>query len=152
MVFWSGANAQTTFTSTASGGDWNVGTTWVGGTAPGSGDDVVIVNEATVKLTAATTVRNFTIDDGGIFDYDGFVLTLSGTVSPPFVSQASGDWSVSATWLGSPGTTPTIGDKVIINRDHTINLTGSIQVATLIINSGGTLDDDNTGSLRKSVV
>ncbi len=136
-----GANAATV-TSTATGGDWNVGTTWVGGVAPASGDDVVIVNGATVKLTAATTVHDFTINDGGIFDYDGNTLTLTGTVTPTFVSRASGTWTGNSTWLGTTAD-PTAGDKVIICRDHTVSLGGTETVATLIINSGGTLFDNN---------
>lgn len=143
LMCWFGANAAT-ITSTASGGDWSAGTTWVGGVAPLSTDDVVIVDGATVKLTADTDVHNFTINDGGIFDYDGWVLTIGvgGTVTPTFVSKESGDWDGATTWLGTTAT-PTSTDDVIICRDHTITGSGTITVATLFINSGGTYVDSN---------
>ncbi|MVN21827.1 T9SS type A sorting domain-containing protein [Mucilaginibacter arboris] len=42
-----------TITSTSTGGNWNDGTTWVGGVKPGSSDDVVIAPNAVVLMDAA---------------------------------------------------------------------------------------------------
>lgn len=44
-----------TITSTSSGGNWGTGTTWVGGNAPGSSDNVVIASTATVSLAGSST-------------------------------------------------------------------------------------------------
>ncbi len=144
--------AQTTFTSVQTG-DWNDGATW-GNTSPGTQgtdwpantDNAVIADGTVVKLTAARTINDLTINDGGEFHYDGFVLTLSGTVTPAFVSDQSGDWDDANTWLGSPGT-PSASDKVIVSRDHTVLLTGNETIDILIINSGGIVDDNNVGDL-----
>lgn len=138
-----------TFTSTKDG-NWSDGSTWVGGVAPGTNDHAVIAAGTTVKLTGATTIDDLTIEDGGIFDYDGFTLTLNGTVIPAFVSMASGNWSVATTWLGGSSGSPGNSNKVIICRDHEVKLTGDTEIATLIINKGGILNDDNKGKLTIS--
>lgn len=145
-------SGQTTFSSVQSG-NWNDGGTW-GNTSPGvqgadwpaNTDNAVIADGTIVKLTAARTIDDLTINDGGEFDYESNTLTLSGTVTPPYVSVQSGDWDVAGSWLGSPGT-PGAANKVIISRDHIVKLTGDEEAATLIINSGAVLDDDNSGEL-----
>src|SRR5205809_1015149 len=47
-----------TITSTAGGGNWNTGSTWVGGIVPGAGSDVVIANSATVTIDVNTAAIN----------------------------------------------------------------------------------------------
>ena len=55
-----------TRTSTATGGTWSVGTTWVGGTAPAAGDDVIIATTGTgvVTVNATTTCNSLVINSG----------------------------------------------------------------------------------------
>src|SRR4051812_9726408 len=43
-------------TSTSVGGDWNTGSTWVGGMIPGDGDTAVIAPGALVTITGGTPV------------------------------------------------------------------------------------------------
>jgi hypothetical protein len=44
-------------TSKAVTGNWNVGSNWVGESAPGPGDNAVIVSGATISLTGAIDYR-----------------------------------------------------------------------------------------------
>ncbi len=56
-----------TITSTSTGGNWNDGTTWIGGVKPGSSDDVVIAANATVLMDAANVtagVLSLTVSSG----------------------------------------------------------------------------------------
>ena len=58
-----------TVTSTATGGNWNDVTTWIGGVVPKSTDDVVIAANATVTMDAANTssgILSLTVSTGGI--------------------------------------------------------------------------------------
>ncbi len=55
--------AQSTITSTSSGGLWNVGSTWVGGNIPSVGNDVII--NGLVKLNGNFTCNNLTINSAG---------------------------------------------------------------------------------------
>jgi hypothetical protein len=57
------ANAAV-ITSTATGGTWSTGSTWVGGVVPLTTDSVIITTGATVTLTAARTVSSVTINTG----------------------------------------------------------------------------------------
>ncbi|MGI4897512.1 MAG: T9SS type A sorting domain-containing protein [Janthinobacterium lividum] len=55
-------------TSTNTGGNWNDATTWVGGIAPRSTDDVVIASNATVLMDAAnvgTGILSLNVSSGG---------------------------------------------------------------------------------------
>src|SRR5260370_14728057 len=70
-------------------GNWNVGTTWAGGTAPAAGDDAVINAGHTVTLTANANITGLTINGSGGVSTATFTLgdsrslvvnsTLSGT-------------------------------------------------------------------------
>ena len=56
-----------TVTSTSTGGNWNDGTTWVGGVVPRSTDDVVIAANAVVLMDAANTstgILSLTVSTG----------------------------------------------------------------------------------------
>jgi len=64
-------------TSTATG-NWNVGATWVGGVAPGTGDDAIIASGHTVTLTAAQLTGSCEIQSGGTLAGGGFTLTCDG--------------------------------------------------------------------------
>jgi len=65
-----GAGATITSTQT---GDWNDGTTWVGGVVPTSCNDVVIANGHTITINSTVTTpaicSNLTIQNGGILQY-----------------------------------------------------------------------------------
>src|SRR5450830_1618920 len=69
---WGGNALAATRTSTATGGDWGTGSTWVGGTAPASGDLVIIATTG----TGAVTTSSGTITCAGLTINSGSVLTM----------------------------------------------------------------------------
>ena len=91
--WWSIDNVQvlqkipTNITSTPSGGNWSVGTTWVGGIVPSSIDNVTIANGATVTIDTSPIVNNLTVGQGtsGNLGFDALsnarTLTVNGNLS-----------------------------------------------------------------------
>lgn len=74
-----------TRTSTASGGNWTNGATWVGGNVPTAGDNVVIATTTgAVTVNANVSCVNLTINSQGILTLSGTnTLSLSGDLSMP---------------------------------------------------------------------
>jgi len=79
------------------------------------------------------------------------LLAVSNSIAQTtFTSTKSGDWDDGATWGNtSPGTQgtdwPATTDNAVIASGHTVTLTGAETINDLTINSGGVMDDDNTG-------
>lgn len=126
-----------TRTSTAAGGTWSTGSTWVGGVAPVAGDDVIIatIGAGVVNLGGNTTITNITINAGatlnvasrrltvaGFFTNNGTVIGTSGQVN-----LANGNFSNSGslTFSSTGQINVTVG---------TFSNTGSITLATGQIN------------------
>ena len=83
----SGDVVRNTITSTA-GGDWNTGSTWVGGVVPTSADNVVIATGHTVSLATAvtrdsgvtTTINgSFQLNNGGYAGGTAFTYAATGS-------------------------------------------------------------------------
>jgi hypothetical protein len=75
-----------TVTSTATGGNWSAGGTWVGGVLPGTSDDVVIANAATVTIDANVTVASITVGQGvsGTLTFDNAakrIVVVTGNIT-----------------------------------------------------------------------
>src|SRR5665647_1326465 len=74
-------------TSTGAGGVWSSTGTWAGGIVPGTSDDVVIADGATVTIDVASiTVASLTVGQGlsGVLTFDGVsarALTVTGNVT-----------------------------------------------------------------------
>lgn len=143
------ANAATR-TSTAVGGLWASGTTWVGGIAPVAGDNVTIVAGATVTVSASASIINLSLNatTSKLVISSGQTLTVSGTFTNvgTTTNGVNGPGTIlfkgTATFgiLTPTGTPPnvTIGDGVSIN---TVTLGASnVIVANLITNVGATLN------------
>ena len=66
LLFSSNSIFAVTITSTAGGGNWTDGTSWVGGSAPAATDDVIIVGPINVNNAGGGKIINsITINAGG---------------------------------------------------------------------------------------
>jgi hypothetical protein len=86
------SSAPSTITSTATGGNWSTGATWVGGVVPAGGDNVTIANGATVTIDSAAAnpvVNNLTVGGGtsGTLIYNA---TAAQTLSAANITVNSG--------------------------------------------------------------
>ena len=88
-------------TSTGTGGDFNTGSTWVGGIAPTSSDNVVIVTGAVVSTgnnltrTGTTTVNgSFQLNNGGYASGTNFTYGSAGTL---IFNNSSGSYGINNT-------------------------------------------------------
>ena len=63
---------------TVAPGNWNIGSTWNGGTVPVDGDNVVILH-STITLNIAATVNSLTIGTGGTLNLNNQDFTVSTT-------------------------------------------------------------------------
>lgn len=70
-----------TISSVAAGGDWNNTATWVGGTIPGAGNDVVIAGP--VRVTGGAQCRNITVNSGATLTnaYYEYTLRINGNIT-----------------------------------------------------------------------
>lgn len=72
------AQAISSSGSNTGGGAWNTGSTWTGGTAPTSSNDVTIVTGDSVYTTAAVSCRSLTIQPGAKLVVNTGSLTMTG--------------------------------------------------------------------------
>ncbi|PJJ09954.1 hypothetical protein CLU83_3337 [Flavobacterium sp. 1] len=82
-----------TITSTGTGGNWNSGSSWVGGIVPTAADDVVIASGGTVTITADAAAKSISVS-GTLMANDGVVFTVgSSTTSGNFTVNSGGNFS-----------------------------------------------------------
>ena len=100
LLFGLGSAEAATITSTATGGNWNVAGTWVGGVVPANGDTVVIATTGanSVVLVANISCAGITINTGATLN----VNTRRFTINGPFTNN--GTVSVSTGRLTQAGT------------------------------------------------
>jgi hypothetical protein len=128
-------NAAVTIMSTAAGGNWSAGATWVGGIVPTAGDNVTIVDGATVTVDVTTaTCLNLTVGQGtsGILQY---ISTPASTLT------VNSDVTVTA------GGTFTAGAGSLLTHILNIggNTSGSGAAGNLTVN--GTFDMNTTAGV-----
>lgn len=101
-----------TRTSTAGGGPWNSASTWVGGVAPGSNDDIIIATTGgnSVTLTAAAQCLTLTINNGAILNGGNYEIRIKGP-GDPFV--------ITGTFNPETGT-------IYYNNAASVNITAAI--------------------------
>ncbi len=146
-----------TITSTGTGGNWNDGTTWVGGSKPGSSDDVVIAPNAIVVMDAAnilagilslnvstgsslllgqTTTNNLRFNiKGNIINNGTINFWLSNTQGMSlYLTGSSSTWSGTGNWnlaqlvIGNSALEFNSDLSITINRTLTVG-NGSLNAA-----------------------
>jgi hypothetical protein len=143
----------------ATSGNWNTGSTWVGGVVPGATDGVTIAASHTVTVTTNVVAATVNVRATGVLSVNSGVLTIGGS---------------SAAGVSDSGTVNIAGGNIVLgatgsnNRRFTANNGGSLNVSNgnltvygsvLIANgasfsqSGGliTVDGNNAGSTTNSV-
>ena len=73
-----GVYSQMTITSSQDG-DWHQGSTWVGGSVPGSNDNAIIAHTVTVASGNTAACTDLTINSNKTLNLDA-ALTVSGDV------------------------------------------------------------------------
>jgi hypothetical protein len=124
LLAFASSYAQTTFTSTGTGGAWNVGSTWVGGVVPGTNDDVVIATGATVTVPSSQTCR---------------LLTVNGTLN---MANTGITLNITNNSTSTLGLTLGSGSSLFIGSANTLNF--STTQSTGILNNGGTIVSTGT--------
>ncbi len=108
----------------ASGGNWNVGSNWVGGVVPGANDDVDIPD---LPGTPTITFNTGTVAVKSLSNRETFVIS-GGTFSATSISQVAGSFSLASGTLQNSRL-----------ATGTINVTGASTLGTNTIGPGASL-------------
>ena len=121
------------------GGNFNVGSTWVGGTAPGLLDTWQVVSGDTVTLIQAEACGGGTIDNGGTLDESTYDFTNSGLVTVNGTLIGADSSSLGLLFNGfTVGSTATLNMSLLFKLQS--NGTGAIS-----IDSSCTFTNNNRG-------
>jgi hypothetical protein len=100
---YSGATTRTS----AINGSWNSPITWTPNGVPSITDDIVVATGNTVTVTSNQTVRNVTVNTGGVLKWSGsFKLTVTGSITVNGKVEMTGDLS-----LTTPGSAFVLGNN-----------------------------------------
>jgi hypothetical protein len=122
------ASAQ--ITSTATGGLWSAGTTWVGGVVPTAGQNVIIATtgtnqvdiQTTITQTGSVTVNNgarLTSTNNGPHTFGSLIINAGGLVTMNRALTVTGTTSISGTIIF--GSTSTTARAMVFTGDVTLN-------------------------------
>ncbi len=127
---------QAAIIESAMSGNWNLSSTWVGGSVPVADDDVIIKNTHNVTLSDTRPCTSITIEAGA-------TLTHAGTLnnSSTFLNQGTVHWT-SGTFAGAGS----------ITNDGTLNINGfeNHNTASNITNNAGKTINWNDGHLDQA--
>lgn len=138
-------------TSTAGGGNWTTGTSWVGGVAPAATDDVIIVSGATINLTTNQTCKSLTINGSGILNMNtaSRTLTITGNLTINGTSSIQGAGTTRTVSVGGNFSVPVSQTPTI--QDIVFSVTGTTTIdGTLTLNTGATAAKTFTGTFTIS--
>ncbi|HEY2911148.1 MAG TPA: hypothetical protein VGI99_12935, partial [Gemmataceae bacterium] len=123
------------------GGNWETGSNWIGGTTPGANDDAVIAltSAGTVATTANDTVHSVSISNKTTLSISGGSLTVGvGTSNwqTPVIVAPAGTLNISA------------GAHVAISDADTVTINGTLNVTSAGSFTLDDVDDDtNAGGI-----
>ncbi len=126
-----------TVTSTATGGNWSATTTWAGGAVPGTSDDVVIANGATVTINANITIASITVGQGasGTLTFDiaaKRIVSVTGNIT-----VAAGGTFIAQTPITTTGDLGALATS-ITNVASTAGVVNGMNIGTLTGIAAGT--------------
>ena len=166
-----------TITSTAAGGTWSDGSTWVGGIAPVAVDNAIIATNTgnTVTLGANTDITDLSINSGALLNGANSLLVTGNAVIDGIIGSLNPLASLSVTGTTSMGANVTTsgtqtytglltltgtGTRTLTTTNSAIDLTGGVTDAAdsvgltvtggsgaVTLGSGGTINID--GMLTK---
>ncbi len=132
-----------TITSQAAGGDWSLGTTWIGGVTPGPLDDVIINNNSTVVLDGNFTCNSLNIlagNQNSTLEFNGFELTVNGivTIGNPTANNRNkrlyvDDGILNCNAITMTTSTGNTRDCIIRIGTGTVNVFGSISMPSALV-------------------
>ncbi len=147
------ANANT-ITSTVTGGTWSLGSTWIGGTAPAAGDDVIIATTGinSVALGASTSIVNVTINSGATLKINTFTLTTTGAfINNGTLTGTTGIIALTGNFTNSGSFTLSTGSLIITIGNFANSGTFSFSGAGAL-NLGGNYNNSGTITLFSAKV
>jgi hypothetical protein len=128
-------NGQTTYVSTATGGNWSAGTTWVGGVSPGANCGNCVID----IVSGATVTVDMPVDLNGGASADTVVVqgTASLIVNQPLELDNN-------SWL-LVGNTPTSTASLIVNQEIDLTNVSNLRIADSTSFINATASDPGTG-------
>ena len=133
LLFFYTFNSYATDISSLATGDWSAPGTWVGGVAPASTDNAIILSGHTVTLTADASITNITINAGGTLATGSFTLTVSGNFTNNGVFTCGAGANEGVKFTGSSAQT-------INGYTHFYNLTIDKTTNDVTLNASVTVD------------
>src|SRR5256714_6698522 len=132
-----------TITSNQSG-NWNTGSTWIGGVPPAAGDNAVIAAGHTVTLTANTTITGLTVNTTGVLATAALTLGVSGNLIVNGTINGTGAITLSGGGTSIDGSGSITNTGILtINAAHTFLSTASLSFAGRIAISGAVTVTNN---------
>ncbi|MCX6305092.1 MAG: T9SS type A sorting domain-containing protein [Bacteroidetes bacterium] len=121
----------------ASSGNWNTGSTWVGSSVPSAGAIVFVENGHNVTLDVAASVTGLTIHSGGTFtasDATPRTLTITKSTTGNVTTISN-----SGTWQNGSGTSTVLVTGAPSGGDAVHSISGTITFQNIVVNkTGGT--------------
>ncbi|TRX36703.1 T9SS sorting signal type C domain-containing protein [Flavobacterium restrictum] len=118
-----------TITSTATGGTWSVGTSWLGGVAPAATDTVIIATTAgnSVTLGGGTSIVNVTVNSAATLNIANRTLTTTGFfTNNGSVTGTTGVVALTGNFTNSGSFTLSTGRLTIATGNFSNTSTGTV--------------------------
>jgi hypothetical protein len=159
-----------TITAAAGGGNWNVGSTWVGGVVPLTTDNVILDNtsgQVTISATAQCVDINFTgytntitfnanltitgnlTRSASVFSYAGTGGIIIGGTTTQSITTANTNWDIPIT-IGGASPQLSLLDTFKINALLTLSSTTSPLIATQEVQAFGNVTISGNGTYTGS--